>query len=172
MKIPADKRKLALVVALVVVSIICLPILFSRAFKSAPPSKIQKVFFLKSAKLEAVEREPINITPLEVVSKTLSMGPTKEEKELGYYTEIPKQAKIVNVTKRDRLAIVDFNSALENYGGGATRVQGLIGQIVYSFTELPGIDEVKITINGKDEVILGGEGYSIDKPLSRRDITL
>lgn len=158
---------LCLVVLLLAAAIYFLPRLnFSSSEKI-------KVYFLKDEKLAAVERRPLeNVSPLIVVAQSLGKGPTAEEKKQGYYTEIPKGTFINKVDQKGALAIVDFNSKLEAYGGGATRVEGLVSQIVYSFTELPGISEVKITVNGKEEVVLGGEGYVIDKPLSREDINL
>lgn len=144
-------------------------------FRSYTPTNLEtiRVFFLKNEVLVPIEKVlPKDGNPLKIIAQTLSNGPTKLEKDLGFYTEIPKNAVIVDADRIANLVIVDFNSALENYGGGATRIQGLIGQIVYSFTDLPGIDEVKITVAGKEEVILGGEGYVIDKPLSRSDINL
>lgn len=131
-----------------------------------------KVYFLKDEKLIAVNRQIVENSSLLTAAKALTAGPTTDEKSKGIFTEIPAQAKILNISRQSDMAVVDFNSALESYGGGATRVQALIGQIVYSFTELPGISKVKITVEGADEVILGGEGFVIDKPLSRDDLNL
>ncbi|OGC03396.1 hypothetical protein A2276_00570 [candidate division WOR-1 bacterium RIFOXYA12_FULL_43_27] len=165
----AQKRRF-LLLALILLAIIAAVIYFLPRLNLSSSEKI-KVYFLKDEKLAAVERPPLkNVSPLIIVAQSLGKGPTAEERKLGYYTEIPKGAHINKVDRQGKLATVDFNLALESYGGGATRVEGMIGQIVYSFTGLPGINEVKITVNGKDEVILGGEGYVIDKPLSRADI--
>ncbi len=161
-------------ILLIVLSIVLIAIGFY-LFRSYTPTKTNtiNIFFLKDEVLTPVKRIlPEKGDALQIIAQVLSKGPSKLEKDAGFYTEIPKNAVIVDADRIANLVIVDFNSALENYGGGATRVQGLIGQIVYSFTDLPQIDEVKITVSGKEEVILGGEGYVIDKPLSRSDITI
>jgi len=47
----------------------------------------------------------------------------------------------------------------------------MIGQIVYTITEVPGIKKVWIKMEGEKELVLGGEGLVIDRPLSREDIS-
>lgn len=165
----SGKKKTIFIVVLLLLSAVLLGLFLGRAL--VPASNKINVYFLKDGSLSAVERVPGKRATFAVVSEALNNGPTTEEKAAGFYTEIPDGAKILSVQKKGEMAVVDFNSKLETYGGGATRIQALIGQIVYSFTEISGIEEVKITVNGKDEVILGGEGYVIDKPLSRSDLT-
>ena len=164
------KKMIAVVIVLIILAVI-LGFFISR-IKQAPKPYTLKVYFLKDEKLAAVDRiGNQKIGPMVVVAQALSKGPTETELKQGFYTEIPKGANILSVDKIGDMAIIDFNSELENYGGGATRVQALVSQIVYSFTELANINEVKITVNSKDEIILGGEGFVIDKPLSRSDIS-
>ena len=68
-----------------------------------------------------------------------------------------------------RTAIINFNARLEEYGGGATHVRGMIAQIVYTATGLQGIDKAWIWVEGKKSIVLGGEGLVLDKPLTRED---
>ncbi|MFC1495996.1 GerMN domain-containing protein [Candidatus Margulisiibacteriota bacterium] len=131
-----------------------------------------KVYFLKDEKLKSVKRKLNDNSPLLTIANSITTGPNRDEQVKGFYSEIPADTAILSVTRIKNIALVDFNQKLEGYGGGASRIQALIGQIVYSFTELPGIDKVKITVNGEEEVVLGGEGFVIDKPLSRKDLSL
>ena len=167
----AGRKKIVLFIILIITSAILLGFFLSKV--RMPKSGDIQVYFLKDEALAPVSRKPLKkVSPLIILAQSLNKGPSEEEKAEGYYTGLPKGAVILSVNKKGNMAIVDFNSKLENYGGGATRIQAVIGQIVYSFTEIPNIDEVKITVDGKDEIILGGEGYVIDKPLSRSDISL
>jgi len=129
-----------------------------------------KIYFFKDGKLAYVKR-PIekNAEPLSVAFTGLLKGPTQKEIRSGYFSEIPKNTKITEIIKNGTLIELTFSKELANYGGGSARVLGLVTQIVYTFTEIKGINKVKINIEDKDEVVLGGEGLVIDKPLGRED---
>jgi len=137
----------------------------------APPREkapVVKIYFFKGDKLAAVER-PLGVdeAPLPKAITELLSGP----KVSGLSTQIPPGTKILRLQVKNGTAILDFNRKLEAYGGGSARVEGMIAQIVYTATEVPGITKVWIWINGNREVVLGGEGLVLDRPLSRRDIS-
>ena len=130
-----------------------------------------KIYFIKGEKLEQVSRAISEETnPLEAAAAELMRGPNNTEKQAGIFTEIPVRTKIINIVREGDAVAVTFNDEIENYGGGSARVQGLVAQIVYTFTEIPGIKKVKILVGNKTEVVLGGEGFVIDRPLSRDDL--
>jgi len=132
-----------------------------------------KVYFLRGENLVAAERAlPEGADPLLAAARELTLGPNEAEKAEGLFSEIPAKAHITKIERQGRIVLVSFNKALGKYGGGSARVQGLIAQIVYTFTEMPGIEKVQILIENESEVILGGEGFLIDKPLSREDVRL
>lgn len=129
------------------------------------------VYFLKGEKPLAVKRPlPKDADPLLAAAGELMIGPNEQEAKEGIFTEIPKKAKIIKVEKAGNTARIVFNDEIENYGGGSARVQGLVAQIVYTFTDIPGIEKVKIFVGKRASVVLGGEGFVIDKPLSRQDL--
>ncbi|OGC07394.1 hypothetical protein A2526_02600 [candidate division WOR-1 bacterium RIFOXYD2_FULL_36_8] len=167
--IKPPKRILAITLLIVVIIIVIIGFIFSNINKT--PSL--KIYFLKEDSLVAVLR-PIKEGE-DILSKTafeLLKGPTKEEVSRGYFTEIPKRARVLSLKKEGTLLRINFNRDFENYGGGSARVLGLVGQIIYTFTETSDIETILIMIEGKEEVVLGGEGYVIDHPLSRSDIKL
>ena len=131
-----------------------------------------QIYFFKGAKLTAVNR-PItpNEQPLTKAIKELLSGPTKEEAQQGVVSYLPGGTKVSNVRASGRTAIINFNSKLEDYGGGTARVEGMIAQIVYTTTGISGIDKAWIWMNGEKEIVLGGEGLVLDKPLGRADIS-
>lgn len=104
--------------------------------------------------------------PLPKAMAELLSGP----KEAGLSTQIPTGTKILRLQVKKGTAILDFNRKLESYGGGSARVEGMIAQIVYTATEVPGIEKVWIWIEGEKEIVLGGEGLVLDRPLSRSDV--
>lgn len=138
---------------------------FQLSFNIEEKSTIN-IFFFKGESLVAVEK-PILATeaPLNEALRMLLAGPGQK----GLVSLIPKGTKILSIKQKNKLAIINFNSKLANYGGGAAQVQGLVAQIVYTATDIPGVDKVQILINGKKKLVLGGEGLMINQPLSRED---
>ena len=138
-------------------------------FQAQNPSV--SVYFLKGEKLISVKRPlPQGDAPLQVAANQLMLGPNEQEAKEGIFSEIPRSAKIIKASIQDESANIIFNDEIENYGGGSARVQGLVAQIVYTFTEIPGINKVQILVGKRASVVLGGEGFVIDKPLSRQDL--
>lgn len=165
-KLKFNKKILLPIVLIVVAVAIGLLWFFSQSAPSA------KVYFLKEGNMLAVSR-PLNPDE-DVVSRTafeLLAGPNEEETAKGCFSEIPKDAKISAIKKRGDILEIEFNPALANYGGGSARVTALVAQIVYTFTEIPGIKKVRILIKGRKELVLGGEGLVIDRPLGREDFS-
>lgn len=131
-----------------------------------------KVYFLKGDRLVAVER-PLkpNESPLRKTVTELLSGPSAKEKEAGYSSLLPAGVKVLGIKAQDKTAIVDFNRRLEAYGGGTARLEGMIAQIVYTITDVPGIEKAWIWMEGEKEIVLGGEGLVLDHPLSRREVS-
>ncbi len=130
-----------------------------------------KVYFFKNEKLFAVERKlEAGRPPLTQAIEALLAGPTEDELRAGITTALPAGIKL-RLAKTDRtLAIVDLDRSIENYGGGSTKLEGLISQIVYTATSIGGVDRVWIWVEGQREVVLGGEGLVLDRPLGRQDV--
>jgi len=182
MKINKKTRAKIINIAIVLAGIVALGALY---YSSLPKKAIEnpaiettrieareiKIYFLKGEKLEQVSRpsaEKSNI--LEVAARELMRGPNAAEKQAGIFSEIPAGTKIVKVSRDGETANITFNDEIENYGGGSARVQGLVAQIVYTFTEIPGITKVNVLVSKRKEVVLGGEGLVLDHPLSREEL--
>jgi germination protein M len=147
--------------------------MFSLYYFSAKKEETAKIFFLKDEKPASVKRifskgaDEMHFAAIELIK-----GPSEEEKKQGYVSLIPRNTRILKIIKKGDIVIVDFSTEISDYGGGAQNIQGMIEQIVYTFTSLPGIKKVKILIEGEDEPVLGGEGFIIEKALSREDLRL
>jgi len=131
-----------------------------------------KIYFLRSGDVLPVERNVSAKEDLEKIAvQELLNGPTTKEKEAGYFSQIPKHTRLIKVYREDNIAKVDFSKDLGKYGGGTETVQGIIAQIVYTLTEFQGISKAQILIEGKSVSALGSEGFVLDKPLSRKDVS-
>lgn len=88
-------------------------------------------------------------------------------KEKGQTNVIPKKAKLRSVTVKDSTATVDFSKELEqNFSGGSTGEEMLIGSIVNTLTDFPEIQKVQILIEGASVETLSGH-MDLSEPLTR-----
>ena len=132
-----------------------------------------RIFFLKGEGISSVTREvPKGKGSAPFAARELLKGPTKPEREAGYFSEIPAGVRLRSIAIEGDTAVVDLSSNIGEYGGGTARVEGIVAEIVYTLTDLSGVERVSILVDGKSGVALGGEGYIIDRPLGRRDAQL
>ena len=130
-----------------------------------------RAYFFKDEKLAAVERQPNpDLPPLKQAITELLAGPSERERGAGFTTMIPAGVRILRVKTDGAVAIVDLSRELEEYGGGSAKVEGMIAQLVYTATGVPGIDKAWIWVEGQRSVVLGGEGLVLDRPLGRQDV--
>lgn len=129
------------------------------------------VYFFRGDKMITVSR-PLNAdeAPLNIALGSLLAGPSQAEKAEGLTTQLPPGTKLLGLSVKDKTAIINLSRDLETYGGGTARLKGMIAQIVYTATEIPGIEKAWLWEEGNKELVLGGEGLVIDKPLKRTDI--
>jgi spore germination protein GerM len=130
-----------------------------------------RAYFFKGDRLAAVERRlSPDQSPLKQALEETLAGPTAHEMDAGFTTQIPPAVKLRGVSVKGRVAIIDLSHELEDYGGGSARVEGIVAQLVYTATEIPGVDKAWLWIEGQGKVVLGGEGLVLDHPLSRLDV--
>ncbi len=165
---PAKKNNLYLTLSGAALALIALVVWASWPGTKQPSVK---AYFFKNEKLLAVERRLDPAKPqLPQAIEALLAGPTTEESRAGITTGLPPGVKL-RLTKTDRsLAIIDLDRSLENYGGGSTKIEGIIAQLVYTATEVPGIEQAWIWVEGQRDIVLGGEGLVLDRPLGRQDV--
>ena len=103
---------------------------------------------------------------LRVAIEALLAGPTADEHARGLVTEIPVGTQLRALTVRDGIVFIDFTAAIAS-GGGSTSMQARLWQIVYTGTQLPIAQQVRLLIDGQERQALGGEGLVIEKPIGR-----
>lgn len=101
-----------------------------------------------------------------------SVATREEVAKIGFKPVIPKETKILGMTidEASKICKVDFSNHLLNYQSKGEE-KNIVKSIVYTLTEFENIEEVKITIDGKETSELK-HGTSIEKPLKREDINL
>lgn len=86
---------------------------------------------------------------------SLLVGPNREEKTKGYFTNLPlKVIKINNFEIKNKIAYVDFSKELGIGVAGSCRVQAIRSQITNTLTQFEDIDKVIISINSEIDEIL------------------
>lgn len=84
----------------------------------------------------------------------LLLGPSTPERSDGYFTSINNNVLIQKFNINDRVAYVDFSPELNMGVAGSCRVLAIKSQIEKTLIELPDIDSVVISIDGKTDGIL------------------
>jgi spore germination protein GerM len=123
----------------------------------------QERIYPVARKVESGEN-PIKLALIELLN-----GPTMEERTRGLQTLLPRQVQIKELALQDGILEIYFNEALLQISGGHSLIEGILSQVVYTATAFKEIKAVKFRIAGKPDgqLVLGGEGYIIDAPLTR-----
>ncbi len=100
--------------------------------------------------------------PLAAVVLELIKGPAVGS---GLNGDIPVSTELRSIKMEDGIVYVDFSSELTSYGGGTAAENAMLGSLVLSLTEIPGVNGVKITINGQTPML--PEGTDVSRPVSR-----
>ncbi|HSA06858.1 MAG TPA: GerMN domain-containing protein [Candidatus Gastranaerophilales bacterium] len=119
-------------------------------------------FELISRKRKKSNRE----SALRTALKELLKGPASNELDLGYFTEIPKETKIIEIKETSDRVIINLSRDFEKDGGSASmelRLKQVINTALDSVDKKP----VYLELEGKELKYLGGEGIIVPQPLSR-----
>ena len=109
---------------------------------------------LDCEKVYSVEREVFKNKEMVQSLEELLKGPTLEEQEKGYLTNINSGVNINSLIVEDNIVKVDFDEQLGFQVGGSCRVLAIRSQITETLVQFPEINDVIISINGRIEDIL------------------
>ncbi len=141
--------------------------------ETAAPARQVKVYFIHiDERTERIIMAPVLRTfrgevTVRQAMEELIKGPTASEKRRGLVSAVPETLRVRGVSVNNRVAEIDFNGAIEQNAAGSILI-GRLDQIVFTATELSGVDSVLIKVNGRRRQSLGADGLSIGGPLHRR----
>jgi len=95
----------------------------------------------------------------------LLKGPNDNELKEGFYTEIPKKTRLIDV-KEDSLSAKINLSEEFGIGGGSETMSLRLKQLVATAKDAAKGKNVYLEINGKRIEYIGGEGVEVPQPLS------
>lgn len=122
-----------------------------------------------SAGLVAVLREvPGTKAVATAAVNAVLAGPTDFEASRSITTAIPDGSQLLGITIADGVATVNLSKEFES-GGGSASVLTRLGQLVYTLTQFPKVDEVVFQIEGQPSTTFSSEGIVLDKPVGRAD---
>ena len=134
---------------------------------TAGPTTTLSVYFFRDGTLAAARRQvPATRAVGEAAVRELLAGPTPAERALGYATEVPGDAAFLDLTITDRLATVDLSRA---YAPGGAPTAGRAAQVVFTLTQFPTVDGVRLRLAGRPVAVVGGEGAVLDRSVGRAD---
>ena len=121
--------------------------------------------------LVPVYREaPASDNEAELVMQLLLEGPSPDETSGTpmISTAIPAATSLLGVAVDGGVATVDLSGEYDD-GGGSFGMFARLGQVVYTLTRLPDVDEVAFSIDGAPVTVFSSEGIELDGPQQRDD---
>ena len=120
---------------------------------------------------KAVKREynkDVDGSIIRFAVNALVRGPKPDEKQRGVYTEVPMDAKVINITEQSDKIIVNLNSAFVT-GGGTESLYKRLYQLIKT-AKLNSNLPVYLYIDGQRADVVGGEGIMLSQPLSNSSL--
>lgn len=139
-----------------------------KALAQEKPEKVTMVLYFGNASADAMVKETREVErtekPLSVlVLEEIIAGP----KTADARRTLPVESKILSLEVREGVAYVNFShDTVAKHWGGSAGDQMSIGSVVFSLTELPGIDKVMFLLEGEKQDAMFGH-IATDKPVGR-----
>lgn len=134
---------------------------------SARPTSLS-LYFLRGAYVGTARRTVLaSDATAQIALEALLAGPTVAEREAGLHTQIPEGTHLLGLTIKDGLAVADLSAA---FGAGVDprEDKGRLAEVVYTLTQFPTVDGVRLKVEGDNLVFRSPEGTVQTRPLTRR----
>lgn len=125
-------------------------------FSSVGPSG-GLIYFVPVTRQITPQNDPLAAVVLELIQGPAAGG--------SLHPDIPVSTELRSVKLEDGIVYVDFSNDLISYGGGSAAENAMLGALILSLTEIPGVNGVKISINGQIPML--PEGTDISQPVTR-----
>ena len=111
-----------------------------------------------------VRTVPATLAVATAAVRELLGGPGPDER--GLLTMIPVGSRLLGIAIDGSTATVDLTGAFES-GGGSASMLGRLAQLVYTVTQFPTVDTVRLRLDGQPMDSIGGEGVIVGAGLGR-----
>lgn len=104
-----------------------------------------------------------NQEPAQAALKALLAGPPQGS---GLLAPIQPDTRLLSLKVKNGLATVDLSRQALAYGGGSANELFLVNSVLFTLTDVPGIEKVQLLFGGQRVEVLP-EGTDVGQPLSR-----
>lgn len=126
-------------------------------------------YFIRAERVATAHRSVEHtVATSKAAVEQLLAGPSDAEIAIGYSTSVPDGTTLNGIRIDDGISTVDLSAEFAS-GGGSLSVVTRMAQLVYTATQFPDVDGMLLEIDGEPVTELGGEGFVIDRPLTRAD---
>lgn len=101
----------------------------------------------------------------ETIIHELIKGPSVKSKLTPVF---PKDTRLLSVSIKDTIAYINFSKEV-NVSMTANKEEACLKSIIWSLTQIPSVEKIKILIENKDADIWGGN-FDLSKPIGKDDI--
>lgn len=115
------------------------------------------IYFVPVTRVIPTVSDPMTAAVLELIRGPLSGSDLS--------ADVPASAELHGVRLSGTTASVDFSSGLTGYGGGTTAEQAMLGALILTLTEVPGVSNVQVTVEGQVPNL--PEGSDLSQPITR-----
>lgn len=167
-------------IKLVIIAVIIIAVVitgFFLLFKRPVAIKkdVVSIYFSKivgsDIELEAVERKiPAGEISISYAIDQLLMGPTEEEQDQGFYSEIPVGTRLIDLTETPGEVRINLNKQFIS-GGGSNSVVIRLRQLNNTALEAEPVRKIFLDIDGTQLETIGGEGLEVVQPLVKDNIS-
>jgi len=130
--LPEDERRLAI----------------SGSSAGTDASGADRIYLVAPGEERLLRSVPRDAALREDLIKILLLGPNLSEIEEQYITFIPRETQLLSARSRGQILIIDLTAEISELTGQP--LSQALAQIVYTATEIVGIEAVQIKINGED----------------------
>ncbi len=131
----------------------------SRIFLTAPGTGEPQ------ARLRSVRRN-VPDEPAEIF-ESLIAGANENERDTGLASNLPDDLDLISARLRGRILTVDVNDVFDELTPDALRVA--VAQLVATANEIDGVENLRLQINGENQVWPLGDGQNTDRLLTIYD---
>jgi lipoprotein-anchoring transpeptidase ErfK/SrfK len=133
------------------------------------------VYFVKGEQFAPVKRQlPAPSSAEDVAARavrSLLAGPNEVERRRGFETTIPAKTSLGSLTVEDGTATVELIAGPTAPAAGDVSLRpARAAQIVYTLTELSGVERVLINVNGTKRATFTGSHLLVRGPLDQHDL--
>jgi germination protein M len=129
-----------------------------------------RIYLVRSGGVAPVRRSiaPTAATATAALGQLIA-GPNPAEVAAGYSSNVPIATAVTSISIAGGTAVVDLGAASFGAGGGSLSQMSRVAQVVFTLTQFPSVERVRILLDGKAGQPLGGEGLLLDHDFSRRE---